>query len=621
MRLSFKVLIYFWIVLLLLIGGLLFNAYSKLNPDTIISLVTEQVQKNYPNTLLNVDQVSYGFSLDFNLKLQGINLKRDNKVIARIRELELKIPWWLLLTNKGNAQINLSELDIYVDHGEELPFKEKKTPTKSLRLKIQLPTYLSDAKYTFRAMSISIRDIHSSRRYFNISKLLVREFQYGKNSAFELNIPISIKRRENRFTSELWLFGDVTPKKDSWDLNYRGEFRTKETNEKYQIEDLVIGGKAIYSTTDSKLVSDLELSVEKIPAGNGKFSIDESELDFNIDIKKLPLNYFSFIYEEIKNPFLVNPDGEAVGAVKFHKNYETSQTTLSGKLNFDGKFVLSEQHSIPGKWKIGFVDSRWEVSFISPKGEASFFRRSVIDPQKSIVTQYIEEIGFSGLDLALTIAPVTPLEKFVKEIPSSYFTTNISYKKCLLNEQTIDGNFKYGFTPEQKFYVGELVDSKSSLKISYSDKAPGNSLDLIFSNFKWDTSYQFLNPIFMGQSGLLDGKVEGRWTTEWDKGLWLFKLKGTQLVETSGTLVDFVNSTASLFQLEAKNYNKKVLEASIKNGVIGLSPLSFGLSEKIRITGQLNPNTKSFLNLVSPKNPNGIKKEVTEVYWKSKEGL
>jgi len=619
MRISLKLLAYLWVILFIIIGGLLFNAYSKLKPETIISLLTDQVQKNYPGSKLFVGKVSYGFSLDFNLNLQDINLKRDEKIIARIKELELKIPWWLLLTNKGNAQINLSELDVYVDHGEDHPFKEKKVSTKPKRIKIDLPTYLSEAKYTFRAMNISIRDIHSTRRYFNISKLLVREFQYGKNSAFELNIPISIKRKESRFTSDLWLFGDLTPQMDLWNLNFRGEFRTKETNEKFQIDDLVIGGKATFSTAEARINSDIELSVEKVPAGIGKFSVDENELDFNIDIKKLPLNYFSFIYEEIKNPFLVNPDGDTVGSVKFHKNYETSKTTLSGKLNFEGKLFLSEQHSIPGKWKIGFVDSRWEVSFMSPKGEASFFRRSVIDPQKSLVTQYIEEIGFSGLDLSLTIAPIYPIAKFIQEIPTTYFTTNVSYKKCLLKDQTLDGNFKYGFTPEQKFYSGELSDDKSSLKMSYSNISPSQALDISFINFKWDSSYHFLNPIFLATSGVIDGKVQGRWISEWDKGLWDVQVKGSQLVETSGKLVDFINTTSDLFQLDAKNFNKKVLNASVKNSVINLSPLSFGLSEKIRITGQLSPGGKNYLKLTSPKNPNGLRKEVLEPYWIEKE--
>ncbi|MCP5815823.1 hypothetical protein NL365_27960, partial [Klebsiella pneumoniae] len=69
---------------------------------------------------------------------------------------------------------------------------------------------------------------------------------YGKNSAFELNIPIQIKHNETHYNSDLWLFGDVTPETSQWKLNYRGEFRTKESSDKFLIEDLVINGAATF---------------------------------------------------------------------------------------------------------------------------------------------------------------------------------------------------------------------------------------------------------------------------------------------------------------------------------------------------------------------------------------
>lgn len=116
MRISLKVIGVLWLGLFLIIGGLLFNAYSKLKPETFIALLTEQVQKNYPGAKLNVGKINYRFSLDFNLNLQNIHLRRSGKLLGSIGEIELKVPWWLLLFNRGNAQINLKKLDIYIDH-------------------------------------------------------------------------------------------------------------------------------------------------------------------------------------------------------------------------------------------------------------------------------------------------------------------------------------------------------------------------------------------------------------------------------------------------------------------------------------------------------------------------
>jgi hypothetical protein len=623
MRISLKVLAFLWIVLLLMIGGLLFNAYSKLKPETFIALLTEQVQKNYPGSKLNVGKVSYRFSLDFNLNLQNIHLRRSDKLLASIGEVELKVPWWLLLANHGNAQINLKDLDIYVDHdsiensgpalGLDLPVSDK--------IKVALPDYLAEANFTFRAKQISIRDIHTARRYFVVSKLLVREFQYGKNSAFELNIPITIRHKDSQFSSDLWLFGDVTPETNEWSMNYRGEFRTRESNDKFQIEDLVIGGAAKFVPTTFQVSSDLTLQIDKQTIGTGVFSADQELLNLNLNLTQLPLNYFTFIYEEIKNPYLVNPEGEAIGNLKFQRSFDSAVATFSGKLNFNGNLYLTDKDNIPGKWQIGFQDSRWEVSFMSPKGEASFFRRSVVDLKTNTVTQYIEELGFSGLDLGLTIAPVAPLHRFMTETSGTYYTTTISYKKCLLNDQILDGQFKYGHTPEQKFYQGEITNDTTSFKANYTHKTETNSLDLHFKSFRWDPSYQFLAPYFSSLKGNIDGKVEGRWTNSWETGLWLTQLNGSDLQEPQGKVSEFFNRTFSFFEVETKAFPKLGLNLSGKNGVITLNSLMLENSESVKITGSLSSKQKSFLTLSYPKNKKlkAVKKEVLEPYWMQKE--
>ena len=407
MRISLKVLAYMWLGLFLIIGGLLFNAYSKLKPETVIALLTEQVQKNYPGTKLEVGKVDYGFSLDFNLNLQNIHLRRSGKLLGSIGKIELKVPWWLLLVNKGNAQINLSNLDIYVDHHEAHEIKSVTNSLKTTDIKVTLPNYLADARYTLRAKNVSVRDIHNERRYFTVSKLLVREFQYGKNSAFELNIPIEITHGQVRYSSNLWLFGDVTPEMNVWNFNYRGEFRTKEASDKFEIEDLVIGGTAVFKPQSLDISSSVDLLIEKQNIGKGSINANQDSLNLNLNFTEIPLSYFSFMYEEIHNPYLPKLEGKAHGVVNFDKKFDADTATIGGKLSFDGSFEIAPQHLMGGKWIMSFQDSRWETSFISPKGEISFFRRSFMDMKKSKVTQYVEELGFTGLDLNQVILPVT----------------------------------------------------------------------------------------------------------------------------------------------------------------------------------------------------------------------
>jgi hypothetical protein len=628
MRISLKLILGLWVGLFLIIGALLFTAYSRLKPETFIALLTQQVQKNYPGSKLTVAKVSYRFSLDFNLNLQDIHLRRNDRLLASIGEVELKVPWWLLLVSNGNVQVNMKDLDIYVDqgHADRAPAPAPLAAAKPIgdAVRVTLPEYLVDAKFTLRAKQISVRDMHNSRRYFNVSKLLVREFQYGKNSAFELNIPITIRHKDAQYASDLWLFGDVTPETSRWILNYRGEFRTKEASDRFQIEDLVIGGRAAFIPGTLEVSSDIELTIDKAPAGKGEFRADQESLSVALDLTRFPLTYFSFIYDEIKNPYLVNPAGEASGAVKFRRSFDTRAASVTGKLSFPGTLFLTEKDSIPGKWQLSFQDSRWEISFMSPKGEASFFRRLVVDLNRGTVSQYIEELGFSGLDLGITIAPVAAVAAFAGAPANVYHTTTISYKKCLLGDQVLDGQFRYGHTPEKRFYVAELAAAAGgSLKLSYGQEGPHHAVDVTLDRFRWTPSFRFLHPIFVAESGILTGKVEGRWDGNWETGKWLVQVTGKELRGPEGQVPDFIGRTGAFFELDSKAFNKQNLSISGKNGVLSLGALTLESAEQVKITGTLSSRQKSFLSLTYPRNRKvrPVRKEVLEPYWKLKEAL
>ncbi|WP_408098542.1 hypothetical protein ACJVC5_06405 [Peredibacter sp. HCB2-198] len=626
MRISLKFLAIAWLLLLMIVGGLLYNAYSKLKPETFIAILTEQVQKNYPNTKLEVGTVDYGFSLDFNLTLKNIQLRRSGKLLGSIGEVELKVPWWLIFMNRGNAQINLSKFDIYIDHHETHEMKGVSDGASQAKqmISVNLPSYLTEARYTLRAKEISIKDIHNERRYFRVSKLLVREFQYGKNSAFELNIPIEITHSNNVFRSDLWLFGDVTPDPASWNLNYRGEFRTIDSNDKFQIEDLVINGKANFKPGNLDIKSKVELYIEKILIGEGALNATQEELTLGMNFTELPMSYFNFMYDQLKNPYLAKLDGEAQGRIDFHKQFDTEQASVKGKLTFQGPFQFTPDQKLDGKWQIVFEDSRWETSFITPKGEASFFRRSVVDMKKNVISQYVEELGFSGLDLNFALAPVKSVSALIAEPDGPFYTTNISYKKALLGEKTIDGNFQFGRSPDHKFYQARLTDKTASFDLNYSNKGVQNALDTHFVKFPWGPQYNFLAPFFSAQTANVDGKVEGRWLNgEWESGQWLMQLNLSELAEIQGAIPDFIQQTAALFEIDSKTSKQQTINVSNKNNVITLNSLMLENGESAKITGSLSsqPKHKSYVTLAYPKNKKWrpVRKEVLAPYWKKEE--
>jgi hypothetical protein len=624
MKLSTKAVIVGWVILLAALGSLVYSAYSKLNPDSLVALFNSQIQRSYPASHLSIGKIDYVFSIDFKLSLKNLSLTKDNKTLASADEVQFKIPWWLILLNRGNASININNLDIFVSSDTRNSLESLSSgsqPNPSVKIEAKLPSYLLDAHYTLRAKNISIKELDGDRRYFSLSKLLVREFQYGKNSAFELNIPISIAHKNKRYSSDLWLFGDVTPEPKLWAVNYRGEFKTKDTVEGFQFEDLVIDGKSNFNPTTVDLNSSIELLVEKKKIGTGEISVKSDQIQFHLKFSTFPMHFLRIVGDEIKNPFWNKIEGVGEGEVHFSRSFSAENTSsLSAKLHFPGDFTLGPDHAIPGQWYLDFKNEIWQTSFISPKQDLKFSRRAVLDFDKSQLTQYSQEIGFNSCDLKAALFSVQSLFGLMEPAPQPYHSTVVLFKQCLLGEKLFDGSFRFGIIPNQKYYQAELQDSQSKMILKYSSKSNVQDFSLELSKFVWDSSYKFLEPFFNASEGVWDGKIEGQWSTHWSEGTWLANLKADNLKAATGDFFTFNQNLWTYFNLDSSSAIKKSWQASVSKQSIKLTSLSLDGTDPAHLTGVLS-NTikaKSFLTLSYPKNKKWkpVRKEILEAFWK-----
>lgn len=624
MRLSTKVILWAWVGLFVILGSLVFSAYTKLNPDSLVQLLNKQVQRSYPGSNLTVAKIDYGFSLDFKLTLSTLTLTKGEKTLASANEVQLKVPWWLILINRGNAQVNINNLVVFVSSGQSTgvpQIKAPSAPAPSTKVEIDIPKYLLDAQYTLRAKNISVKELDGDRRFFTLSKLLVREFQYGKNSAFELNIPISITHKNKKYTSDLWLFGDITPSLNSWSLNYRGEFKTKETSEGFQFDDLVIDGKSVFNPATIDLASTLDLSVERKKVGTGNITAKADRFELNLKFSQFPMDFLNLIGEEIKNPYWPKDEGVAEGEVNFSRNYNLENATaLSAKLHFPGPFTLGPDHQILGLWHLSFENEKWETSFITPKREVSFFRRAVLDFSRSQVSQYSQEIEFNGYDLEGSMLSIHPLSELWKEETQPYHSTFVSLKNCLYGDKVVSGSFRYGISPYEKFYQGELQQDQTKMNLKYLAKPTSQKFEAEFVKFSWMPFYNFLAPVFTASEGIVNGKVEGSWSNHWSEGTWLFKLAADQLKEPQGEFVAFNQNILNYFNLDASAYLKRSWNGSASGKTIRVNSFVLDGADPASISGNLStlPKVKSYLTLTYPKNKKWkpVKKEVTEVFWK-----
>lgn len=627
MRLTNKILIWAWLILVAIFGSLIYGAYSKLNPDSLVTLLNNQIQRSYPGSKLSIQNIDYGFSLDFKLSLKNLSLMRASKTIASANEVQLKFPWWLILFNRGNASININNLVIFVSadsaHSNvKHQATEGSKPAKPVVTKValNLPQYLLDAHYTLRAKNISVKEIDGDRRFFTLSKLLVREFQYGKNSAFELNIPISITHKNKRYSSDLWLFGDITPELNRWALNYRGEFKTKETAEGLRFDDLVIDGKSVFDPTKVDLTSAIELLVERKKVGSGTITAKYDQIEFQLKIFDFPMDFLNLIGDEIRNPFWKKIEGVGEGEVKFNRVFADENTSsLSAKIHFPGEFAINNDHKVSGNWHLNFENEKWKTSFISTKQELKFERRALLDFNQSRVTQFHQELNFSGFDLNTALQAVDPITNYMSSNLVTEHTSVVLLTNCLDGDRIIQGSFKYGITPQQNYYQVDLNDEKSKFNLNYSFKKV-QQLALEASNFPWSAGYAFLLPYFSATAGILDGKFEGKWINHWSDGTWLLNLKANELQNASGEFLTFNQSLWDYFILDSASAIKRSWQGNADKNTIKITSLVLDSVDPAHLTGVLSTaaKTKSYLTLTYPKNKKWkpVKKDVTDIFWK-----
>lgn len=620
MRMSFKTLLIIWAFLFAGFATLAYLTYSRLQPETFVELLDAQVQKNYPGSKLEIGTIDYRPGLDLSLTFRNVRITRSEKVLGSIGELEVRLPWWLLISDRGSAQINVNRLEVFLNRGKEsvVPLSSAKaTGTSPAKIRFTVPEYLTGVKYTLRAKDIVVRDAEDSRRHFALSKLLVKEFQYGKNSAFELNLPIEITHNRAKFTSELWLFGDITPDAELWRLNYRGEFRTRDLTDKSDLEDLAIDGKAEFRPSDLDLRSKLVFRVEREKVGEGGITADNSGIALDFHFTAFPLEYLGIFSEELKNPYLPQLSGSSEGSVQFVRRLESRDPAkLEARFSFDGTFPLGPDHIYAGKWQFQFSGTKWETSFITPRSEVSFFRRSIIDLPRGEVVQFIEEIGFSGIPLDPALGSLMSLPVYRTLTFPHYYSTKVSFTDCLRNEEKVSGTLLHGYAPDARFYQVDLK-GKGNLKLNYQLRESVENFSFESKDFLLSEGSRFFSPLFSADSGIITGKAEGKWTNHPSQGNWNVNLKVSQLFGATGELPGLISSLTGEFQLSPKDGDSVTLNGSLKDGMLQLSGFILEGDDTAKITGTLSEGKASHLTLQYPKNKKWkpVKKEITGFKW------
>ncbi len=190
----------------LFVGGVVYYASTKLNPEEIRKIAITQSQKIFPNATASLESIDIGWGLNFKIAINKFALKTkspDGKAVEMmsVDNFDVKVPLWAILTNGGVIEIqlespkmNYSEFPVGNNWtyamGNKPPEETKTEQDKKesgaesasaigLFGKSKINVKLSDV-----AVKYSLRDQSSGQ--IGVSRFLVKGLNFETSTAFEI---------------------------------------------------------------------------------------------------------------------------------------------------------------------------------------------------------------------------------------------------------------------------------------------------------------------------------------------------------------------------------------------------------------------------------------------------
>lgn len=210
---TIKVLLGIVIIFVLLISGAIYYASTKLQPEEIRKIAIEETSRFFPNADVALEKIDVGIGFNFKVYLSKFqiiyrgNAGGTKSELATINELQIKIPFWAIITGGGVVEFKLDKPEINYEefaNGNNwiLALGKKSADDKEAKAE-QVDETKTDEKMSLGYLSkskinIRLNDILLSYKLKTkasgkvvVSKLVVNGLNFESPSAFELASNIS----------------------------------------------------------------------------------------------------------------------------------------------------------------------------------------------------------------------------------------------------------------------------------------------------------------------------------------------------------------------------------------------------------------------------------------------
>lgn len=203
----------------LLCVGLFFFVSSKIKPEEIKKLTIETIEKSLPGATASLGTIDYslGFTVKLGFKDLMIKLKeKDQSEIVSVKEFQVKVPIWSIITNGGtidvslqNPHLSLVEYDkdstnLKLALGNKKPEEAKKESTAKSEEKateeLKLPQFVLNSKINVRVNDIALKmkKFDGSKTDLHFNRVLLKDINLKKSTAFEIESDLHLTSKEGQ---------------------------------------------------------------------------------------------------------------------------------------------------------------------------------------------------------------------------------------------------------------------------------------------------------------------------------------------------------------------------------------------------------------------------------------
>lgn len=197
-------------IVVTLLGGAIYYASTKLQPEEIRKIAIEQTSIFFPNSEVILEKIDVKIGFNFKIHLSKFVINYDGKVggakakLAAINELQIKIPFWAILMGGGVVEFRLDKPEINFEEysngtnwtlaaGKSIVADSKSQEVNNNKNdKISLgPLAKSKINIRFNETKFTYKLKTKATGQITISKLVVNGLNFESPSAFELASNIS----------------------------------------------------------------------------------------------------------------------------------------------------------------------------------------------------------------------------------------------------------------------------------------------------------------------------------------------------------------------------------------------------------------------------------------------